>query len=676
MRQADLNPPLGHPGGPCYVVQRIRDEVSDPILRARLIQEVEEGDDLSNLEASKVYDLKVEPGIGVVRRLTIGPHAQYRMDLRGVNLSAIRFAFKMFLKQMNDWKSQGDWRYRKNIELLGRGEGITYTDPRMGLTVVFRAEGRDGFRLITTYWKGEPDPGRTRCITSTYSQPVENLSGAKTLVKPVTNNREPDSVLPSPPNTRSKPLGKPFYQVPPSSDEAPDGRNLHKDRVRTKGEPGGDEHPWVDNSRGYHQVRPDITASDIEAAMTGPQYPGSHRQRKQLGRARNYYRQRYRRLRGKIKQRAKRWYAKHRFDQRLKRDKERRRKYPERFQRKPGGGYHDPKDRAKDWREKRAEAVLEPVLFLYRPTGRWGWVLGADPETGELLLDLDGDRAIPFNIFFDSAVFESEDDVDRLFSYLDDIFYDPDVASVREIVAEDMGTVVIKVDDEITPGDQRYNRGDDPEATWPDKIPAEPMNNIRDPDNNPGSARVIPRNHGFVNKEAARISEIVDHCDVDLRRRSQSLTVRLMRVDSRNLMWLFNVAGSEGQTYKVKVKAVPKGNIRDVKKTDVFISCNCPYWRWQGPEYWAKKNGYLLGKPVGKASYPAEKDPDGSHRACKHALAVLERVSGFVLPMAKKKPKKLASLRFLADRINYVWGSPATNRVADRYLLRVAGRGG
>lgn len=55
----------------------------------------------------------------------------------------------------------------------------------------------------------------------------------------------------------------------------------------------------------------------------------------------------------------------------------------------------------------------------------------------------------------------------------------------------------------------------------------------------------------------------------------------------------------------------------------VQLNCTCKYWRWQGPEYWAKKGGYLLGAPTGSASKPNVRDTEGNHFLCKHTVAVL-----------------------------------------------------
>jgi len=56
------------------------------------------------------------------------------------------------------------------------------------------------------------------------------------------------------------------------------------------------------------------------------------------------------------------------------------------------------------------------------------------------------------------------------------------------------------------------------------------------------------------------------------------------------------------------------------------VSSTCGFWRWQGPEHWAKVGGYLLGNPVGTASNPNAKDPKGENRVCKHVFATLNHI--------------------------------------------------
>lgn len=157
--QADLTPPLGHPGGPCQVVDRVEAEVMNPRTREEIIDDVEFGLDLSNPDAAAVYDLQVERGAEGTRfkRLIIGPHTAYRMDLRGVTVPAVRAALRGFQQAYSVEKSRGSSLARKWEEDLSRGEPIHWGDPQMRLTVVFKGDGQAA-KLITTYWTGESDP--------------------------------------------------------------------------------------------------------------------------------------------------------------------------------------------------------------------------------------------------------------------------------------------------------------------------------------------------------------------------------------------------------------------------------------------------------------------------------------------------------------------------------------
>lgn len=157
-RVSDLEPALGYPGGPCHVVQRIEQEVREPKLRNQLVQELRDGDSLTNPEAAKVYDLEQERGAGFAKRLLIGPHAQYRMDLRGVTVPQIRAALASFTKILNDWKSRKDARFVNYTTDLSEGRPVEFTEPRMGLTVVFAVEGQGTVKIVTVFWKGERDP--------------------------------------------------------------------------------------------------------------------------------------------------------------------------------------------------------------------------------------------------------------------------------------------------------------------------------------------------------------------------------------------------------------------------------------------------------------------------------------------------------------------------------------
>lgn len=159
-READLSPPLGHPGGPCHVIDRVEQTVRNPKLRDDLIDDVEVGDEIDNSEAAQIYQVEIEAGPKDtrVKRLLIGPHAQYRMDLRGVTVPLIRAAIADFYKAYFLAKSKQQTHIvRQMEESMARGEKIVWTFKRIGLTVVFVINGTDA-RIVTTYWDGESDP--------------------------------------------------------------------------------------------------------------------------------------------------------------------------------------------------------------------------------------------------------------------------------------------------------------------------------------------------------------------------------------------------------------------------------------------------------------------------------------------------------------------------------------
>ena len=170
-RRADLNPPLGVPGGPCHVMRRIEDRVRNPKLREELIEDVEQGEDLDNQEASKVYTLEGEKGVEGTpfKSLVLTAHVQFRMDQRAISVSDVKAALLRFHEAYGKEKSTNSPKWRAWEQDLDRGQPVRWDSPT-GLTVVFtaRAVGVDPkgrklrqATLVTTYWTGKPNPRPT-----------------------------------------------------------------------------------------------------------------------------------------------------------------------------------------------------------------------------------------------------------------------------------------------------------------------------------------------------------------------------------------------------------------------------------------------------------------------------------------------------------------------------------
>ena len=126
-RKADLHPPLGEgENGPCYVAQRIRQEIRNPFLQKQLVQKVESGEDLSNQEIYKVYAPYVERGFTPeTEQLKLVPHAQYRMDMRKVRVPFLRLMFKLFV----DWLKAHPDVHAYYEQQWARGEEVSWKEP-------------------------------------------------------------------------------------------------------------------------------------------------------------------------------------------------------------------------------------------------------------------------------------------------------------------------------------------------------------------------------------------------------------------------------------------------------------------------------------------------------------------------------------------------------------------
>jgi hypothetical protein len=127
----------------------------------------------------------------------------------------------------------------------------------------------------------------------------------------------------------------------------------------------------------------------------------------------------------------------------------------------------------------------------------------------------------------------------------------------------------------------------------------------------------------------AKPAEILSKTSQDIKDRSHSRPARLSRVDRANGIWNYQVPGKKS-TYLVRIKLTDP-NAKQFNDSDILITCNCKFFRWQGPEHWAKVDKYLYQNPAGSASQPVIRDPEGVKRICKHCVSALELAKNIVL---------------------------------------------
>ena len=529
------------------------------------------------------------------------------------------------------------------------------------------------------------------------SRSVEDMSGIRTLVKTPNPSKSdtdkpqgesgkyPTQGLPRPDGKgRSKPSPTPVFNGPGESGSNSDG-TVHEDMVRTKGVPGEQATHPVTPARVGPTRRPGMTASldevieEIarEAGMYAPAYPtGQTRHHKQRGEASLYDRKRYKKQRGKIIQRQKRRHKKLKADPRYVRDRERRKKEPERFTTKPSGGSISIKQRNKD---RKKTASFTPVPFLHYGTGEWGTLTEVTPF-GMAVYDIGGvPHREKLDRFLDDAVID-EDRLDDLLTYLDELFeYEGGDEDSEEgddprfdawqgsLVNKLAGAVLADFLREQRPPDMaddtKYDRADN-HGEWQRRDRERLEDNSEYTginDGNPGS-KVLPSGAGHVEKQAALMKDIRGGCDPRLVREGAGLvgSVRLRRVDAQKALWAFEVKGSK--PYQIRLQAIRQGNVASLAKAHLRVSCSCPFWQFQGPEHWAKQGDYLYGKPTGTATKPSTRDPQGRHLACKHVIAVLDFVSARKWDIPQQKTGSLLVLAHILA------SQDAVGRVVARYL--------
>jgi hypothetical protein len=131
--------------------------------------------------------------------------------------------------------------------------------------------------------------------------------------------------------------------------------------------------------------------------------------------------------------------------------------------------------------------------------------------------------------------------------------------------------------------------------------------------------------HSFVNPVRIRMAlkpeMLQEHAPEKTKNRARTCSVQFVSYYKPNRMY----------TFAVKCGHAPHMVRAVLSEIDeITMTCDCPFWRWGGPEFHAKTHSFLLGKPRGTATPPNVRDPDRKHWLCKHAYSVLRRLEHHV----------------------------------------------
>lgn len=130
-------------------------------------------------------------------------------------------------------------------------------------------------------------------------------------------------------------------------------------------------------------------------------------------------------------------------------------------------------------------------------------------------------------------------------------------------------------------------------------------------------------------KVSITVDELLNSSD-NMRIKSKEYTPELLKV-YRN-RWVYRVGDYLTRIFILKIPFSTKKSLsaKDLKKQmsiknrNVFVSCTCNFWKWNGPDYNAYMNGYSE-RSFSDLTVPIEKDPDQQFLICKHVHAALKQ---------------------------------------------------
>jgi len=491
LKQADLNPALGHPGGSCYLQRRVRETVRNQKVQDYLVRQYQNGQKWKRNEEEAVYkdDYSIGKAGASFPDILLRSHAQHRMDLRGVTVKDIKKAFYDWNEEMADARvrGRGETLFQRRLQDSMRTPGGTWFDAKNGLRLSLRllriGEVRKGKRQIPTFkvrvetavWPGlrTPDPipedecshaaglpeaewsreypahGIDRIlpkrVAARYAALRQDpIPGYQTYVsqkswegQSTDTDQESPSALPLPgsatPGGAGRVIPQFSYNGPgPDSDIKPRTLGLPGEQY---GNPSNNTYQTVDR-RIIESSQDDEDESMDKQAYRPKWRPGKY-QRKSRGRTKHKRQMNYRRNKAKNKMKAKRWRKinsrKPAYKQWQKRRRSMNRKRRVASTLRVVSAYM----------QRMGSVLTVPdIAFQIGPEMLGGYVHSVSPMSGMVTIELDETNvsqldSLPVELFLRMAVFSSDEDIDAFFNLVDveigpEAYADLDESLVRE----------------------------------------------------------------------------------------------------------------------------------------------------------------------------------------------------------------------------------------------------
>lgn len=160
-------------------------------------------------------------------------------------------------------------------------------------------------------------------------------------------------------------------------------------------------------------------------------------------------------------------------------------------------------------------------------------------------------------------------------------------------------------------------------------------------------------------KNAVSIAELVRSTSEYSKKYVKGVNVKFLYSDKKNLKYYFRAKGSEPWSsdsyHNIILKYEKNPKIKDLRALDVKLSCDCPFWQYQGPDFNAQNEKYLEGDPKSKGE-PQDKSSLSKHKICKHVAAIREMIDKWLVSYDLDTYKEVAVIVDNLEKIKDSYG--------------------
>ncbi|MDB4330386.1 SWIM zinc finger family protein [bacterium] len=165
-------------------------------------------------------------------------------------------------------------------------------------------------------------------------------------------------------------------------------------------------------------------------------------------------------------------------------------------------------------------------------------------------------------------------------------------------------------------------------------------------------------------KTAVSLNELMrDTSNMSIKRVHNVSDPTQIKFERGKRRYVFRVKSTESYSkssgHQVVLQFGKNPKIKDIRLLDAKVSCSCPFWKYYGPDYLAKRNKYLEGMPYSDGSAPNIRNPDfktDPNYICKHVYAVGEVIREWIVKEKLDTYKEVEEILKTLSKIRDIFG--------------------